>query len=215
MTAKIGINLQAVLVLFLLCVYPGQKGIVFAEGQSHAADPRLERLLEKYNKQSNANARYLAFAQKAADEGYGAVASLYRATAMAEQVHFEQDAVEITKLGGVPKATIVLPPIGTTEENLKTSVAGETREKEAQNKVLSDKKQRGEEITALDSITMAVINNHLAWYMKASKELGGWKDPVGHPFFVCPVCGNIVTIPPKDHCSICGKGEGAKFIPVK
>jgi len=38
----------------------------------------LDNLMAAYSGEMNANARYLAFAKKADEEGYGAVASLFR-----------------------------------------------------------------------------------------------------------------------------------------
>ena len=58
----------------------------------------LDNLQAAFNGESNAHARYLAFAQKADAEGYGRVASLFRATARAEQVHFERHAKLIKEL---------------------------------------------------------------------------------------------------------------------
>ena len=55
-----------------------------------AAAPRrstLDNLQAAFNGESNANARYLAFAKKADEEGYGQVASLFRAAARAEEIH--------------------------------------------------------------------------------------------------------------------------------
>ena len=44
----------------------------------------LANLMEAYNGESNANAKYLEYAKKADAEGYGKVASLFRAAATAE-----------------------------------------------------------------------------------------------------------------------------------
>jgi rubrerythrin len=53
-----------------------------------AAKPEtMQNLKAAYSAESNAQARYLAFAEKADAEGYGAAASLFRAAARARQIH--------------------------------------------------------------------------------------------------------------------------------
>lgn len=49
------------------------------------ATKALENLQTAFNGESNANAKYLAFAKKADDEGYTKVGSLFRAAARAEE----------------------------------------------------------------------------------------------------------------------------------
>jgi rubrerythrin len=46
-----------------------------------------ENLKEAFAGESQANRKYLAFAKKAAEEGYSQVAKLFRAAAEAETVH--------------------------------------------------------------------------------------------------------------------------------
>ena len=71
-----------------------------------AATKTLDNLQAGFNGESNAHARYLAFAEKAGQEGYGEVASLFRAAAKAEEVHAANHAGVIKTLGGTPQAKI-------------------------------------------------------------------------------------------------------------
>ena len=82
----------------------------------------LENLQAAFNGESNANAKYLAFAKRADEEGYKKAASLFRAAARAEAIHFANHAVVIKKLGGTPEADIKTPEVGSTVENLKAVV---------------------------------------------------------------------------------------------
>jgi len=90
----------------------------------------LDNLQAAFHGESNANARYLAFAWKADEEGYGRVASLFRAAAKAEEIHARNHAAVIEKMGG--KAILTLEPIkvNTTAENLKVAVEGEVYERD-------------------------------------------------------------------------------------
>jgi rubrerythrin len=68
--------------------------------------PTLENLQAAFNGESNARAKYLAFAAKADEEGYAPVASLFRAAAAAEAIHAESHARVIKKMGATPVANI-------------------------------------------------------------------------------------------------------------
>jgi rubrerythrin len=70
----------------------------------------LKTLQVAFNGESNANARYLAFAKQAQSEGYGEVASLFRAAARAEKIHATNYAAVIEELGALPQAQIEALP---------------------------------------------------------------------------------------------------------
>ncbi len=74
--------------------------------------------------ESQANRRYLYFAQKADVEGYNDVAAVFRSTAEGETGH-AHGHLEYLEETGDPATGL---PIGTTSDNLKASVAGETHE---------------------------------------------------------------------------------------
>ena len=90
----------------------------------------LDNLNAAFNGESNAHARYLAFAKKADEEGYGEVASLFRAAARAEEIHAANHAAVIKKLGGVPKADVQAPDVKSTKENLEAAIKGESYERD-------------------------------------------------------------------------------------
>ena len=95
-----------------------------------SATSTLQNLQTAFNGESNAHARYLAFAKKAETEGYGEVASLFRAAARAEEIHANNHAVVIKKLGGKPEAKIETPDVKTTRENLEAAIKGESYERD-------------------------------------------------------------------------------------
>ncbi len=65
---------------------------------------------------------YLAFAQKADEEGYKQVARLFRATARAEEIHRDNHAKVIQGMGGTPKNSIATPVVKSTDENLARAI---------------------------------------------------------------------------------------------
>lgn len=74
-----------------------------------------ENLEAAFSGESQANRKYTAYARKADEEGYPEIANLFRATAEGETAH----ALGHLKFMG---------KIGTTEENLKAAIEGETHE---------------------------------------------------------------------------------------
>jgi rubrerythrin len=91
----------------------------------------LKNLQSAFNGESNARARYLAFATKADKEGYGAVGSLFRAAARAEEIHLNNHAAVIEKIGAEPRADVKSPAVATTKSNLVESASkGEAYERD-------------------------------------------------------------------------------------
>jgi rubrerythrin len=89
-----------------------------------AAKPEtMQNLQAAYSAESNARARYLAFAEKADAEGYGTAASLFRAAARATQIHVTKLADVVRELGGIPHSGIQQAAVRSTKENLAASVS--------------------------------------------------------------------------------------------
>ena len=74
--------------------------------------------------ESQANRRYLYFAQKADVEGYNDVAAVFRSTAEGETGHAHGHLEYLEQIGD-PATGL---PIGPTRANLKSAIAGETHE---------------------------------------------------------------------------------------
>ena len=81
-------------------------------------------LKEAFAGESQANRRYLYFAQKADVEGYNDVAAVFRSTAEGETGHAHGHLEYLEETGDPATGQ----PIGSTENNLKAAVAGETHE---------------------------------------------------------------------------------------
>lgn len=81
-------------------------------------------LKEAFAGESQANRRYLYFAQKADVEGFNDVASVFRSTAEGETGH-AHGHLEFLEETGDPATG---HPIGPTDLNLKAAIAGETHE---------------------------------------------------------------------------------------
>jgi rubrerythrin len=83
-----------------------------------------ENLKAAFAGESQANRRYLYFAQKADVEGYNDIAAVFRSTAEGETGHAHGHLEFLEEVGDPATGE----PIGETSLNLKASIAGETHE---------------------------------------------------------------------------------------
>ncbi len=149
-----------------------------------------DNLKDAFSGESQANRKYLAFAEKANQEGYQQVAKLFRAAASAETVH----ALNHFRLMGV---------MGRTSDNLKNAIAGETAEfREMYPEFIEAAKEEKASDAVILSFDVAnkVEKIHASLYKKALNELGKNKEV---DYYVCQICGNTVEDQPPYKCPIC------------
>ncbi len=179
---------------------------VHAEQQSKT----LENLQAAYNGESNAQAKYLAYAQKADEEGYHKAARLFRAVASAEEIHLKNHARVIKGMGAVPKADIQLPEVKSTRENLQDAIKGETYEKTTMYPEFISQAQKDNNQEAVLTFTYAqnVEAQHAKLYKEAVDNLENWKT-ANEIFYVCPTCGYTVEGKPSfSNCPFCATPSG-------
>lgn len=165
----------------------------------------LANLQAAYNGESNAKAKYEAFAKKADEEGYAAVAALFRAAAVAEGIHAAAHAKVIKSLKAEPQATIVLPDIKSTKENLEAALGGENYERlKMYPEFIALAKHEGH-AQAVKSFTRAMKTEteHAKLYQTALNNLESWK--AAKSFLVCPVCGYTTDNSNFKKCPICSE----------
>jgi rubrerythrin len=154
-------------------------------------------LMAAFAGESQANRKYLAFAKKADEDGYPQAAKLFRAAAAAETVH----AHNHFRAAGEIKST---------EENLKTAIAGEHYENsEMYPAFIKDAEAEGDK-KALRSFNFAneVEKIHEELYRAALENLG--KEGESYDYYICPVCGYTHARTAPEVCPICGC-PGSKF----
>ena len=83
-----------------------------------------DNLKEAFAGESQANRRYLYFAQKADVEGYPDVAALFRSVAEGETGHAFGHFDFLSEVGD----PVTGVPVGASTDNLKSAIAGETHE---------------------------------------------------------------------------------------
>ncbi|MBI5581492.1 MAG: rubrerythrin family protein [Deltaproteobacteria bacterium] len=159
-----------------------------------------KNLKDAFAGESQANRKYLAFAQKAQTEGYPQVAKLFRAAAEAETVHAH---THLRTLKGV-KSTL---------ENLKEAHGGETYEFQTMYPpMIADAKAEGNE-AAVRTFTYAneVEKVHAALYQKAIDNLA--KAAADVDYYVCSVCGYTCEKEAPEECPVC-KAKKKVFMKV-
>jgi rubrerythrin len=156
----------------------------------------LNNLMEAFAGEAQANRKYTAYAKKAEKEGKINAAKLFKAAADAETLH----ALKHFEVAG---------KVGSTADNLKDGIAGETHEyKEMYPDFVKEAEAEGNK-AALMSFTFAMKAEevHAKLYKEALENLDQAEEVF---YYLCPVCGNIEKVRP-DKCSICGV-LGDKFI---
>jgi len=83
-----------------------------------------ENLKAAFSGESQANRRYLYFAQKADVEGHNDVSAVFRSTAEGETGHAHGHLEFLEEVGDPVTGT----PIGPTDDNLRAAILGETHE---------------------------------------------------------------------------------------
>jgi len=152
-----------------------------------------ENLQSAFAGESQANRRYLFFAEKAEKEGNPQIARLFRAAAEAETVHARN---HLRAMDG----------IGSTEENLQEAISGEGYEfEEMYPGFIKQAKAEGNN-DALTTFSWAnkVEQIHHNLYQKALADLEAEEEMKDEPYFVCQGCGNTVAGEAPETCPICG-----------
>lgn len=159
-----------------------------------------EKLMEGFAGESQANHKYLAFAQKADQEGFSQAAKLFRAAAHAETIH----AINHLKAAGEVKST---------EENLKTAIAGENYEHTEMYPAFMKVAEAEGESKALRSFNWAneVEKVHEALYLQALETLE--KPGEAYDYYICPICGYTHARVAPEKCPVCGV-PGERFLRV-
>ncbi len=152
-----------------------------------------KNLSDAFAGESQAHMRYLAFADKAEQEGHKDVARLFRAIAYAEQVHATN---HLKELGAVKS----------TEENLQAAREGENFEIEEMYPAYKAVAELQKEDGALRSINFALSAEklHRELYDNAKKELAEKNDVKLDKIYICPVCGYTVVGEAPEKCPVCG-----------
>jgi rubrerythrin len=167
----------------------------------------MQNLNTALNGERNAYAKYLAFAQKADEEGYGAVASLFRAVAAAEEIHGNNHEQTIQRLGGVPAVKLDPPVVKSTQENLEVSVSGETYERKTMYPEFIAQARQDRYVPAIVAFENAqrTEEEHAMFFAEVLRNLDSLKGSTARTYYVCTVCGFTTADLNFEKCRSCFK----------
>ena len=153
----------------------------------------MENLQTAFAGESQANRKYLFFADKAEKEGHPRIARLFRAAAEAETVHARK---HLQTMGG----------IGSTRDNLQAAVAGELYEFTQMYPGFIEQAKTENNKSAETTFDWAnkVEKIHHGLYQKALEDLETGKEVKDVPYFVCQGCGYTVAGEAPEKCPVCG-----------
>ncbi|MBN2126656.1 MAG: rubrerythrin family protein [Deltaproteobacteria bacterium] len=149
-----------------------------------------QNLWEAFAGESQANRKYLAFAEQAEKEGRSQVARLFRAAAAAETVHAHAHLR-------------ALKAVKNTDENLKEAISGETHEfKDMYPAMIASAQQEGNKVAERSfRYANAVEQVHAELYQKALDNPDSLEEG---DYYVCSVCGYTCEKEPPGKCPVCG-----------
>lgn len=146
-----------------------------------------------FSGESQANRKYIFFAEKADEEGHRRIARMFRAVADAETAHARN---HLKALYGTK----------TTSENLVTAINGENHEfTEMYPDFIRQARQDGEKEAAKSfDLANQVEEIHHKLYTETLAGLEKGEEMELKPFFVCQYCGNTVEGAAPEKCPVCG-----------
>jgi rubrerythrin len=166
-------------------------GTVPARRADQASEQTIKNLQTALNGERNAHVRYLAFAQKADEENYGAVASLFRAAAASEEIHGNNHEAVLQKVGAAPEVKIETAVVQSTAKNLETAIAGESYEWQTMYPEFTRQARQDRYVPAIVTLQRAYATEeeHAKFFREALQKLDELKGSTARTYYVCMVCG--------------------------
>ncbi len=190
---------------FIQIATAGAVGAMIWPASTRAADKStLNNLLAAYDGESNAQARYRAFAKKADDEGYTKVASLFRAAARAGEAHVAELSRVVKKMGGVPKAEVKDAEAKSTKENIEAVIKDTTRECESlyPEFIALAHSEGNKDAKKVFNYAKAAAKELSGLFADGLAKLEGMKGGT-LTVYVCTVCGFAALELPEEKCPSC------------
>ncbi|CUW40589.1 Rubrerythrin [Magnetospirillum sp. XM-1] len=161
-----------------------------------------DNLAAAFAGESQANRKYLAFAEAAAKDGLPEIAKLFRAVAAAETIHAH---AHLRAMGGV-KATA---------ENLREAISGEKHEFEEMypDFIATAEAEGARQALLAMRHAMAVEKVHHGLFLDALAAIEAGHDLPEGEIHVCAICGHTVIGEAPDQCPVCNAKAG-KFSAV-
>jgi len=156
-----------------------------------------KNLQDAFAGESQANRRYLAFAQRAADEYKEGVYKLFRAIAEGETIHALKHLQHLKVVKG-------------TRENIQEAMSGEMHEfTKMYPQMIADAEEegnKGAEITLRHAMEVEKVHHELL--QQALDQLDNF--PV-QDYYICRACGYIAPREAPQRCPVCGAVQSSFY----
>lgn len=151
-----------------------------------------KNLKAAFSGESQANRKYLAFADMAEKDGKPHLARLFRAAAHGETVH----ALNHLRTLGEARDS---------KKNLENAIAGETYEIEKMYPefIVEAEKENRQDAKMSFEKALKVENSHRALFRESLEKIENG-DIAEHDYFVCSVCGYPALDAAPENCPVCG-----------
>ncbi len=151
-----------------------------------------ENLKSAFAGESQANRKYLFFAERAEKDGFAQVAKLFRAVAAAETVHAKK---HLQTLAG----------IGDTAKNLEEAIGGENYEFTKMYPEFIKQAEADGNRQAQISFNWAnqVEEEHHGMYQKALDAVKAGQQLPAADYYVCDLCGYVGEGEAPERCPVC------------
>lgn len=169
----------------------------------------LANLNAAFERESNAHARYLAFAARAESDGWFGAASLFRTVARAEQIHAQNHAQVIQQFGGEARCHIHPVEVENTPQNLEAALAAEQHAIEMMYPAFIIEAGANWDTVTERAFTRALetAKTHAALFHETLELVAEGPDAwITSPtnFCVCPACGFTSGMMDQEaHCPVC------------
>ncbi len=169
----------------------------------------IRNLETAYEEETKTSAAYKVYAVRADEEGFHGIASLFRATARAEQIHASNHARVLRHMGGSTMIDVPMPRVESTLENLNAALVDQKFEVDYLYPAFLTAAVPLFDSTAIRSFHWALeadkshvrLYNDLLPRVNASDTSGWAYEP--HDLFVCALCGYAAQNVEGENCPAC------------
>jgi len=187
-----------------------------AISKEEAKAKTIANMQAAFKGETNATARYAAFAKKASDEGFPQVAMLFKAASMSENIHAQNHKVVMEEMCVTVEPVTPDVTVKTTKENLEYAMKGEAYEVEEMYPAFLKDADVADNQLAMVSLNYAwkTEKKHRELYREALQalETNNLKN-LANVYYLCPTCGNTYPAAAPKRCGI-SMTNGERFIKV-
>ena len=169
----------------------------------------IRNLETAYEEETKNCAAYKAYAVRAEEERFPGIASLFRATSRAEQIHAGNHGRVLRYMGGSTMNDVPLPRVDSTLENLKSALVDQRFEVDYLYPAFLIAAVPLFDSTAIRSFHWALEadKSHVRLYSELIARVNangssGWEYKP-HDFFVCGLCGFAAETVEGENCPAC------------